>query len=146
MLGTRTVSALALAAFLLPIGAIASPPSDALPLSRIVAALEASGEVERFREIEWDNAGFWEVEYFRPDGARVELRLDPLVLPATAEPGGEGRLPLSQILAQLEASGDVAWFDEIEWDSDGYWEIEFVRPNGAEVEVNIDATTGERRP
>lgn len=66
------------------------------------------------------------------------------VLPATAAPPSDA-LPLSEILRGLEQSGEVAYFDEIEWDNDGYWEIEYVRPDGAKVEVKIDPRSGEPR-
>ncbi|MFN3614847.1 MAG: PepSY domain-containing protein [Rubrimonas sp.] len=69
-----------------------------------------------------------------------------LALPMTvqAAPPSDAR-PLSENIASLEASGDVAWFDEIEWDDDGYWEIEYYRPDGAKVEVRIDPVSGEPR-
>lgn len=57
----------------------------------------------------------------------------------------ENALPLSEILAALEASGDVLYFDEVEWDSDGYWEVEYYRPDGAKVEIDIDPVSGQPR-
>lgn len=52
-------------------------------------------------------------------------------------------LPLSQILATIEAEADFGYFDEVEWDSDGYWEIEYHRADGAKVEVDVDPLTGQ---
>ena len=57
----------------------------------------------------------------------------------------ENALPLSEVLANLEAQGEVAYFDEVEWDSDGYWEIEYYRADGAKVEIKIDPVSGEPR-
>ena len=67
-----------------------------------------------------------------------------LVLPAVAHAGPPANArALSEILSQLETGGDVAWFDEVEWDDDGYWEIEYVRADGARVELRVDPVTGE---
>ena len=54
------------------------PPQDALPLSAIVTGLEAAYDIQFIDEIEWDDDGYWEVEFFTKDGAKVELRIDPL--------------------------------------------------------------------
>ena len=54
--------------------------------------------------------------------------------------------PLSQILRALEDGGDVAYFDEIDWDDDdGHWEIEYINRNGAEVEIEVDPVSGQPR-
>ena len=67
------VTALTVSALAQPL--LASPPPDnAIPLSEIVIALENSGEVAYFDEIEWDDEGYWEIEYFGSDGSRVEGR------------------------------------------------------------------------
>lgn len=57
----------------------------------------------------------------------------------------EDAMPLSEVLAMLEAGGDVAYFDEIEWDDDGYWEVSYYRADGSEVSVDLDPSTGEPR-
>ena len=57
----------------------------------------------------------------------------------------ENAMPLSQVLAMVEEREDVAYFDEVEWDSDGYWEIEFYRPDGAQVEIDVDPVSGQNR-
>lgn len=77
----RSTSLFALFAFAfasLPLPALAAPPADALPLSRIVAGIEAAGDVAWFEEVEWDDDGYWEIEYRRPDGAKVEIKVDPV--------------------------------------------------------------------
>lgn len=55
-----------------------TPPAQALPLSQIVAGLEARYDIHFIDEIEWDDDGYWEVEFFTRDGAKVEIRIDPL--------------------------------------------------------------------
>ncbi|MFN3685300.1 PepSY domain-containing protein [Salinarimonas sp.] len=77
----------------------------------------------------------------------LPLAFGMLVALATAAPGAHARppadaLPLSEVLATLEGTGDVAYFDEVEWDDDGYWEIDYVRPDGGRVELRVDPTTG----
>ena len=66
-----------------------------------------------------------------------------LLLPATslmaAEPDGK---KLSQIIAEIEQNSDFAYVDEIDWDSKGYYEIEYYLKTGAKVEVRIDPKTG----
>lgn len=66
-----------------------------------------------------------------------------LLLPATslmaAEPDGK---KLSQIIAEIEQNSDFAYVDEVDWDSKGYYEIEYYLKTGAKVEVRIDPKTG----
>ena len=67
-------------------------------------------------------------------------------LPAAADAPPPDALPLSQILQALEQQGDVAYFDEIDWDDDdGHWDIEFVNRDGAEVEIEVDPVSGRVR-
>lgn len=56
----------------------ASPPPDAKPLSEIIRSLEVQGDVRYFDEIEWDDDGYWEIEYVRTDGSKATVRLDPV--------------------------------------------------------------------
>lgn len=65
--------------------------------------------------------------------------------PAVAQQPPAGAMPLSEILAAMEQGGDVAYFDEIEWDSDGYWEIEYRRQDGGRVSIDVDPATGQPR-
>ncbi|MFN3938174.1 MAG: PepSY domain-containing protein [Gemmobacter sp.] len=64
---------------------------------------------------------------------------------AYAAPPPDGAKPLSEIIAGIEASQDVAWIDEVDWDDRGYWKIEFYTPAGAEVEIRVDPVSGEIR-
>ncbi len=65
-----------------------------------------------------------------------------LGLPALAVPP-EDALPLSEILAGIEVEDGFHYFEEIEWDDDGQWVIEYDRRDGSSVEM--DARTGEPR-
>jgi uncharacterized membrane protein YkoI len=65
--------------------------------------------------------------------------------PAAADAPPEDALPLSEILRMIEERDDVRYFKEVEWDDDGYWEVEFYRTDGSEVEVGIDPRTGDPR-
>lgn len=67
-----------------------------------------------------------------------------LAVPALAQPPADA-LPLSQIIATIEAEENFGYIDEIEWDSDGYWEIEFYRADGGKVEIDIDPVSGQAR-
>jgi len=57
----------------------------------------------------------------------------------------ENALPLSEVIAQIEAMEGVHYIDEVDWDDDGYWEIEYYLRNGTKVEVKIDPVTGAVR-
>lgn len=81
----------------------------------------------------------------RPFGPAALFFAFALLSPAFAAGPPPGSIPLSDIILSFEETGDVAYFDEIEWDDDGYWEIEFRRPDGAKVEIKIDPLTGEAR-
>lgn len=74
----RSLLAAAAMAVALPSLGLAGPPADALPLSQILAEIEARDSVAHFEEIEWDDDGHWEIEYRRSDGARVEMEVDPV--------------------------------------------------------------------
>jgi uncharacterized membrane protein YkoI len=65
--------------------------------------------------------------------------------PAAADAPQEDALPLSEILRMIEERDDVRYFKEVEWDDDGYWEVEFYRTDGSEAEVDIDPRTGDPR-
>jgi uncharacterized membrane protein YkoI len=72
---TALVAAAALAAAA-PAGAQMLPPQDARPLSEIVASVEAMDEVATVLEIDWDDDGYWDVEFVDPDNRSGKLRID----------------------------------------------------------------------
>lgn len=55
-------------------------------------------------------------------------------------------IPLPILLEQVQAREGVAYFDEVAWDDDGYWEIEFFTADGVEVEIRVDPLTGLTLP
>lgn len=63
---------------LLPATALAQPPADAMPLSQIVASIEGQADFGYIKEVDWDDDGYWEIEYYRADGAKVEVDIDPV--------------------------------------------------------------------
>ena len=62
----------------LPSAALAQPPADAMPLSQIIASIEGQADFGYIKEVDWDDDGYWEVEYYRADGAKVEVDIDPV--------------------------------------------------------------------
>ncbi|QQP93762.1 PepSY domain-containing protein (plasmid) [Skermanella sp. TT6] len=54
--------------------------------------------------------------------------------------------PLSQLIAAVERQDDFAHFKEIDWDDDGYYEVEYRTRGGGDREVKIDPVTGQVRP
>lgn len=57
--------------------ALAAPPEGSLPLSEILAEIEQRPDFAYFDEIEMDD-GYWEIEYYTQEGARVEIDIDPV--------------------------------------------------------------------
>lgn len=74
----KAVFAAALLSTAFAVPAFAQPPADALPLSQIIAAIESEENFGYIDEIDWDSDGYWEVEYYRADGAKVEINIDPV--------------------------------------------------------------------
>lgn len=76
------LAAAALAAAALAVAAPASaqivPPADALPLSQIVAQVEAMDEVATILEVDWDDDGYWDVEFVDASNRSGKLRIDPV--------------------------------------------------------------------
>lgn len=75
-------NALIATVFMLSVGlsgpALAAPPSDAMPLSEIIATIESQADFAHVDEIEWDDDGHWDVEYYRTDGSKVSVEIDPV--------------------------------------------------------------------
>lgn len=68
-------------ALMMPLAAVAAPPADTAPrLSQIAATVEAElgDELHYIESIEWDDDGYWEVEYRTRDGREVEVDIDPM--------------------------------------------------------------------
>jgi hypothetical protein len=73
--------------------------------------------------------------------------LGPTLALADDTPPPANAMKLSAVIAALEdrLGQDLAFVDEVEWDDDGYWEVEYHGPLGASTKVKLDAVTGEMR-
>lgn len=73
-----------------------------------------------------------------------------LMIPAAAiaAPPPAGALKLSEIVTRVEAhaSADLAYIDEVKWDDDGYWEVEYKNAQGAEIDLRVDPVSGTVTP
>lgn len=56
-----------------------------------------------------------------------------------------GSLAASEVLRQVEQRPDFASLHDMEWDDDGYWEIEYVTRDGGKRTVRLDPRTGAPR-
>ncbi|WP_018631822.1 PepSY domain-containing protein [Neomegalonema perideroedes] len=54
------------------------PPAGALKLSEILTKVEAAHDVGYVDEANWDDDGYWEIEFVSASGAKTEIRVDPL--------------------------------------------------------------------
>ena len=75
------------------------------------------------------------------------LALAALALPALADtPPPSNAQPLSRIVATVEANvADLAFIEDVSWDDDGYWEVEYRTTGGQEIEIKVDPVTGQTR-
>jgi hypothetical protein len=60
----------------------AVPPQDGMKLSEIIAKIEARDKFQYIKEIDWDDEGYYQVDYYTTDKAKVEMKLNPV----TGEP------------------------------------------------------------
>lgn len=69
------------AALMLALPAFAQrvPPENSLPLSEVLAKIETNQSVRSFRQIEWEDDGYWDIIFFGGDSSRPQrLRIDPV--------------------------------------------------------------------
>ena len=80
----------------------------------------------------------------RSFAAAMLTALFPAVAMADGPPP-DGAMKLSEVIAAVEQRAGVglAFIDEVEWDDDGYWEVEYYGTDGSEVKVKLDPMTGE---
>lgn len=78
-------------------------------------------------------------------GAPAVAQTPAAPAPATTAPAdAPAMLPLSQILAKVEAEADFVRFDDIEWnDRDSTWEVEYRGTGGRTVSMEVAGATGE---
>lgn len=81
------ITAAALAALAPPAFAQNLPPANGLPLSQIVAKVERAQPVRVFTEVEWDDDGYWDMEFINTANRRASIRIDPF----TGEPWSRRR-------------------------------------------------------
>jgi hypothetical protein len=53
------------------------PPANGLALSAIVTGVEKAQPVQVFTEIEWDDDGYWDMEFINTSNRRTSVRIDP---------------------------------------------------------------------
>lgn len=56
-----------------------------------------------------------------------------------------GAMPLSQIIAMVETRPGLLFIEEVEWDDDGYWEVELRGTDGSKTKLRLDPMTGTLR-
>ena len=82
----------------------AQPPTDAKSLSEILRSIEQEDGFSHFGEIEWDDDGYWEIEYFTTSRMKVEIKVVPSkqaspapeAQPATVQPAEPTGSPLTR--------------------------------------------------
>jgi len=85
---------------------------------------------------------------FVPALAALALALPLAGAAAAADtPPPAGTKRLSEVVTAIEtrAGANLAYIDEVSWDDDGYWEVEYYTTAGAKVEEKIDPVSGEPR-
>lgn len=67
---------------------------------------------------------------------------------ALAAPPPADALKLSEIVARVEAhaAADLAYIDDVSWDDDGYWEVDYKNTQGREVDLRVDPVSGAVTP
>lgn len=72
----RLFFASALSLVITALNAHAAAPEGA-KLSEIVAKIEQTADVEYVDEVDWNDRGYYEIEYIMKNGAKAEIRIDP---------------------------------------------------------------------
>ena len=62
----------------LPAAAQSLPPANSLPLSQVIASVEKNQPVRVFTEVEWDDDGYWDIEFVNTSNRRSSVRIDPI--------------------------------------------------------------------
>lgn len=62
---------------LAPLSAYAAPPPEGTKLSEIVAKVEQTSDVDYVDEVDWNDRGYYEIEYYMKNGAKAEIKIDP---------------------------------------------------------------------
>ena len=82
MISAKHLGVAAIAAFVLPATVLADdpPPANAMKLSEVVAGVEqqAGANLAYIESVDWDDDGYWEVEYYTTSREEVEMKIDPV--------------------------------------------------------------------
>lgn len=65
--------------------------------------------------------------------------------PVLAAPPPANARSASDVMRMLEQRPDFGYLDEMEWDDDGYWQVEYRTRDGGKVELRIDPVSGQPR-
>jgi hypothetical protein len=65
----------------------AAPPAGSKPLTEILRPLEAGSDFAYFEEIELEG-GKYKIEYFKKDGSKQKIEVDPLTGAPSEPPAG----------------------------------------------------------
>lgn len=131
----KRIAIAALAATLV-LAAGAATAQQRLNEPQVRSALEAQGYT-RLDDVKFDD-GMWEAEGTRPDGRRVDVRIDASTGEIYPE-DGTTTLTDADIRASLEAAG-YSRIHDVKFD-DGLWEAEGYDGNGVEYELYLDPRT-----
>lgn len=58
------------------LSAYAAPPEGS-KLSEIIAKVEQTADLQYIDEVDWNERGYYEIEYLLKNGAKVEIKIDP---------------------------------------------------------------------
>lgn len=57
--------------------AFAASPPEGTKLSQVIAKVEQLADVHYIDDIEWNDLGYYKVEYLSKSGAEVKMKIDP---------------------------------------------------------------------
>ncbi|MBM6395136.1 PepSY domain-containing protein [Brucella anthropi] len=57
--------------------AYAAPPPEGAKLSEIIAKIEQNADTAFIDEVDWNDRGYYEIEYVTKADAKVEVKVDP---------------------------------------------------------------------
>lgn len=55
----------------------AAPPPEGMRLSEIIGKIEQNADTAFVDEVDWNDRGYYEIEYITKAGAKVEVKIDP---------------------------------------------------------------------
>ncbi|MFD1197243.1 PepSY domain-containing protein [Brucella gallinifaecis] len=58
------------------VAALAAPP-EGTKLSEIIAKIEQTPDMQYIDEVDWNDHGYYEIEYFLKNGTKIEVKIDP---------------------------------------------------------------------